>query len=401
MQIKNLPINSWVMDPNTMVNGAPIKWRILNHNHIGYPVNTTTLIGVINTSNPKLVKPLPYNSSTKETFVDFDSNIGGVVKTIKQNIAEIYDLMSKGLKGKMVDTVLDIGYSGAYAANAPRFRKETHKVFFFGSSEMNYGSGTSVRGATSQKYFPALSAYSNTGLGNYLGLGEYARIMGRDIAISSSDYNRGYPAYLSKQASQYVTNPLMELILAPMINITSETMISGQDENGIYLLEVSEKKYILKIGEGLYVKDNVGELVRLSQTELTKDLFITQGMSEVNSITESQWGQFSESLEILCFKEEAQPMQLKITTETLYDESNKRYAGSGYLKVDEIDLPSSATGFMIEALSEGVTFKVYRDGVLQGEKVEGQLHRIKGGAKLELFAELDNGILDAVALLWI
>ncbi|MGF0347779.1 hypothetical protein ACQR3P_29485 [Rhodococcus sp. IEGM1300] len=143
------------------------------------------------------------------------------------------------------------------------------------------------------------------------------------------------------------------------------------------------------------------EWITLAETVLTKKLFLTHGMTDLSSIPETAWAEIDGDFEILCFKEEASPLQVKVTTETLYDSENKRYAGTGSLKVDEIDLPIGASGFMIHALSEGTVFKVSRDGVELGEKQVGQLHPVDGDAKLELFAKMTNGSIDAVALLWV
>jgi hypothetical protein len=43
-QISNLPIGAKVKDTNTTYYGQPIIWKVLDHNHPGYPENSTTLI---------------------------------------------------------------------------------------------------------------------------------------------------------------------------------------------------------------------------------------------------------------------------------------------------------------------------------------------------------------------
>lgn len=44
VSLKNLPIGTKVVDPNTKYYGQPIVWKIADKNHEGYPSNTVTLI---------------------------------------------------------------------------------------------------------------------------------------------------------------------------------------------------------------------------------------------------------------------------------------------------------------------------------------------------------------------
>lgn len=44
VSLKDLPIGSKVVDPNTKYYGQPIVWKIADKNHSGYPANTVTLI---------------------------------------------------------------------------------------------------------------------------------------------------------------------------------------------------------------------------------------------------------------------------------------------------------------------------------------------------------------------
>lgn len=229
--------------------------------------------------------------------------------------------------------------------------------------------------------------------------------MTRDIKISTSAYNTGYPSYTNIQRVNDVTSTAYELYLLPMINIDSNTIVSGQNEAGEYVLELSEKRYLIsKEGQSLHHTTNPisgeKEWITLPETVLTKELFLTHGMTDLSSIPESAWAELGEDFEILCFKEEAAPLQVKVTTETLYDEANKRYAGTGVALVESVDIPLGAKGFMIQSMGENVTFSATYGGEDIGEKQANVLHEIEGGQTLEVKAELINGTLDAVAVLW-
>lgn len=176
---------------------------------------------------------------------------------------------------------------------------------------------------------------------------------------------------------------------------------------------VAEKVLEPKIKKYLVAKDNAilrysvnlvsgeKEWIALPETVLTKELFLTHGMTDLSSIPESAWAELGTDFEILCFKEEASPLQVKVTTETLYDAPNKRYLGTGKIKADEVDLPVGATAFVIQTMAENATFTVTYDGVDLGVKEPGVKHPIIGGKKLEVFAEMTDGQVDAVALLWL
>ena len=166
-----------------------------------------------------------------------------------------------------------------------------------------------------------------------------------------------------------------------------------------------ETRYIIsKEGQSLHYTTNPTsgekEWITLPETVLTKELFLTHGMTDLSSIPESAWAELGEDFEILCFKEEAAPLQVKVTTETLYDEANKRYAGTGVALVESVDIPLGAKGFMIQSMGENVTFSATYGGEDIGEKEANVLHEIEGGQTLEVKAELINGTLDAVAVLW-
>lgn len=166
-----------------------------------------------------------------------------------------------------------------------------------------------------------------------------------------------------------------------------------------------ETRYLIsKEGQALHHTTNPTsgekEWITLPETVLTKELFLTHGMTDLSTIPEEAWGELGGDFEILCFKEEAAPLQVKLTTETLYDEANKRYAGTGVALVESVDVPIGAKNFMIQSMGENVTFNVTYGSVDLGVKEANVLHEIEGGQTLEVKAELNNGTLDAIAVLW-
>ncbi|MBA4293727.1 hypothetical protein C0431_12265 [bacterium] len=403
MKLKDVPIDSWVMDKQTIVNGAAVRWKILNQNHPGYPANTTTLIGVINTANPYEVMPAPYNNNMeKSTFIDFDTSVPSPEAMIRSKLSEVFNQIGKGLKERIIDTTLDIAYTERYASNSPRFRQEVHKIFLIGAKEVNPGSSTSLIGPLSQSYFPAMSLSKHDGIGAYLGVDPLMGVMSRDIKISSSNYYTAYPGFLRRQSGSYITSTLQMLMLAPIINVDNETPVAGVDEGGTYLLDLSIQKYLLKRNEGLYKVDDQGGLpIMISETLPSKDVFMTYGINKLNNVQKSTWGQFGSGFEILCFKEDDLPLQLKVESETLYDEVNKRYAGTGRAIVEEINLPQGVKQIVVQALYENVTFSLIKDGVNSGACIPGVPVNVEGPAKIEVVAELTSGVLEAFAVSWV
>lgn len=406
MIVKDIPRDSWIVDPNTIINGAPVKWRLLDHDHKGYPSGSSTLIGLINKDNPYKVKPNGYwNDATKSTFLHFRTVMNGIISTVEDEIDFVKSQFSKGLSKSIIPTELDIGYSGDYASYGVRYRKEFHSVFLFGASEMNYGSSTSVNGPNTQKYFPWLSGFSNHGLAQYMTLGTYDRIMTRDIKISTSSYNTAYPSYTDVQRVNNVTSTAYELFLLPMINIDSNTVVAGQNEAGEYLLDLSEKRYLIS-KEGSVLHHDINptsgekEWITLPETVLTKDLFLTHGMTDLSAIPEEAWAELGTDFEILCFKEEAAPLQVKVTTETLYDEANQRYQGTGKAKVEEATLPTGVKQVLVQSMHENTAFTLVHEGVDLGVIEPGTPFEVPGEGKVELYAELTAGMLDAVSLAW-
>ena len=142
------------------------------------------------------------------------------------------------------------------------------------------------------------------------------------------------------------------------------------------------------------------EWVSLPETVLTKDLFLTHGMTDMSAIPEEAWAELGTDFEILCFKEEAAPLQVKVTTETLYDEANQRYQGTGKAKVEEATLPPGVKQVLVQAMYENTVFTLVHEGVDLGVIETGIPFKVPGAGKIELFAELTAGTLDAVSLAW-
>ena len=142
------------------------------------------------------------------------------------------------------------------------------------------------------------------------------------------------------------------------------------------------------------------EWITLPETVLTKDLFLTHGMTDLSAIPEEAWAELGTDFEILCFKEEASPLQVKVTTETLYDEVNQRYQGTGKAKVEEATLPAGVKQVVVQAMYENTVFTLVREGVELGVIEPGTPFEVPGQGKVELYAELTAGVLDAVSLAW-
>lgn len=139
----------------------------------------------------------------------------------------------------------------------------------------------------------------------------------------------------------------------------------------------------------------------LPETVLTKDLFLTHGMTDLSAIPEEAWAELGTDFEILCFKEEASPLQVKVTTETLYDEVNQRYQGTGKAKVEEATLPVGVKQVVVQAMYENTVFTLVHEGVELGVIEPGTPFEVPGQGKVELYAELTAGVLDAVSLAWV
>lgn len=133
---------------------------------------------------------------------------------------------------------------------------------------------------------------------------------------------------------------------------------------------------------------------------LTKNMFLTYGMTSLNDIPESAWSSLSGNFEILCFKETPSNFQVKLTVDTLYDESNQRYAGSGKIRVDEAQLPEGVKQIVVQAMYENTVFSVTHNGVDLGVVAPGNTVDVPGAGLVEVFAELTDGTLDAVSLAW-
>lgn len=164
-------------------------------------------------------------------------------------------------------------------------------------------------------------------------------------------------------------------------------------------------KYLVKHSESILkniVNENSGERewITLPETVLTKDLFLTHGMTDLSTIPEEAWAELGTDFDILCFKEEAAPLQVKVTTETLYDEVNQRYQGTGKAKVEEATMPPGVKHVLVQAMYENTAFTLVHEGIELGAIEPGVPFEVPGEGTVELYAELTAGVLNAVSLAW-
>ena len=341
--IRNLPVGSWVKDTATLINGKIVKWKILDHNHSGYPTNTTTLMGVPDQTDPVLVSPQPsWNNSAKSTFRDFSTTYKGMTKTIGEILDELYQGFSQGLKNKIVDTPLDIGYSGSYTGSSARTRKETHRIFLFGAKEMNHGSSTYLNGANSQVYFPQLSAFNNSGINIYMNIDSSIKVMSRDIAISSSDYYTMFPGYLNIQQG-YSASSTIQMQILPMINISSDTMVKDQQDGDTYILDLSQRLGLIeKDGEILKWDASISNWVSVGNSPATEDMFLNHGIADFSVIPKEKWKKLNNQFDILCYSDVSDLQKIIIKKpKSVYNPTEFCYKGYGVIATKTEILPKS------------------------------------------------------------
>lgn len=247
INITTLPVGSYVKDPSTLFNGVPIKWRILDFNHSGYPTGTATLFAWNAKRNVSVVPDT--TTRVDKTFRDIPITASSGGGKIGNHLDTFYENLGSKLKAKVVDTPLDIGYSGGYAAYSTSFKKENHKIFLFGAGEYNYGSSTYLSRPTTQKYF-ANMATPPTLLYQALGLVTTDQpILSRDIKVSTSDYYCLYPGYIYGTSGDYATGQNTVNIF-PMMNIstTDLTVLDERDADGSYILNLTENKLLIQDG---------------------------------------------------------------------------------------------------------------------------------------------------------
>lgn len=241
--ITNLKIRDLVKDPQTVdANGNPIQWYIMDFNHRGYPSNSVTLAGLIDRDvYPKM---LIGNNNVFYTDLPLSNdkydNVGELIEGFHN------DQIGKRLKKEIILTPLELGYAGR--SSYSQYETKSVKVFLLGAGEYNYGSSTSVNSPYSQEDFSTMNNYSNTNVSQTFKL-TGSNIMLREIEPQSGYYYRGMPTYVSQQYARDSYSP-GKLKFIPFINVTNTITVSDtKDEDGAYVMQLIENKYLFKDGE--------------------------------------------------------------------------------------------------------------------------------------------------------
>lgn len=307
INITSLPVGSYVKDPSTLFNGVPIKWRILDFNHAGYPAGTATLFAWNAKRNVSIVPDT--TTRVNKTFRDIPITASSGGGKVGNHLDTFYENLGSKLKAKVVDTPLDIGYSGEYAAYSTAFKKENHKIFLFGAGEYNYGASTYLSRPTTQKYF-ANMATSPTLLYQALGLVTADQpILSRDIKVSTSDYYCLYPGSIYGTSGDYATSQYAVNIF-PMMNISTSglTVSDNPDSDGSYILNLVDNKFLVQDGLDIkrYYNPSSGFIWEsIGQAPVTKAMFDQYGMKDFSQVISLDWDKLNSSdAEILCWTDE-------------------------------------------------------------------------------------------------
>ncbi|PVC75088.1 hypothetical protein C2I27_04165 [Priestia megaterium] len=355
--ISSIPIGSWVKDPSTVINGSVVKWKVLDNNHKNYPSNTTTLIGI--TTNPQVSPRTVYKDSTKFGFRDLDIMWDGQAKTIGYLLDLIYSQFSRPLQKLVVPTPLQI--RGGSNNSGGTMRTEAHNVFLWGAYEMNAGSSTFLSGTPDQSYFPSLSAYSNSGLQNYLGIDSTRKILSRDVYVRSDPYFTYDPGYIYGQKGQD-TNSAFPMDVLPMINITSDVLVSDQpDTDRAYVLDLVSRSNLVQDGTEIKKWDlssTPPSWSAIGQAPATKEMFTLHGIKDTSSIPAESWKVLGKGFKILCFSDQNIKMNANMNVpKSIYDSTQKSYKGKGAIETLPEVLPQGRKSLIVDAEHTGCTFE--------------------------------------------
>lgn len=148
-----------------------------------------------------------------------------------------------------------------------------------------------------------------------------------------------------------------------------------------------------------------GKWENIGSAPATKNMFTTQGMLTIDTITQAQWNELSSDSKILAYTEEGKIFKADITTSNLYDSQGNSYHGTGVIKTEMEELPLKRKSLMINADHQGCSFRYSIDnGSTWHNALLEEMIDLSTQEGTELVIEVnlptDNATLTAISYAW-
>lgn len=234
--LSTLPVGAKVKDLTSLYpDGSPIIWTVIDHNHSGYPANSTTLFA-------NKYNGFKKSESTK-SVTNYNFTISDVYAYMVDEILENY--ISSSMKKKILKTpvnLLNWYGTGTYDKNVLTVNLD---IFLLSYGEMS-SSGNLNSGDSRFSYFNDRSKRK----GNDVGYGTSGywtkdvqnsnnlKVLNFYRAASSSSDTIAYSFYSDEQHA-----------IRPVINVKNDIEVQGSpDVDGAYVMSLVESKYLLNDG---------------------------------------------------------------------------------------------------------------------------------------------------------
>lgn len=235
--LSSLPVGAKVKDMTSLYpDGSPIIWTIIDHNHSGYPVNSTTLFA--NKYNGFKKSETSKNVSSYN-FTDSDVYSYMVNEILGNHI-------SSSLKKRILKTSVTLFNWYGSATYDKNIIKKDLDIFLLSYGEMS-SSGNLNSGDSRFSYFNDRSKRisSDAGYGNSgywtkdVQNSNNLKVLNFYKATSISSDTISYSFYSDEQHA-----------IRPVINVKNDIEVQGSpDVDGAYVMSLVENKYIFKDGE--------------------------------------------------------------------------------------------------------------------------------------------------------
>jgi hypothetical protein len=269
--LSELPVGALVMDPNTKIYDNPIVWQVGDHNHAGYPANSTTLVAA------NIIKIMCFDGmeagssdSDRQTYGNNRYAFANLRQWLNKSGTNWYSAMhgadappslantngyngydtvagflttfSANMRAALLDTTLTVAKATVDGGGSETV---TDKVFLLSKAEVGLGAENGINEGSllalfnsadsSRIAYPTADAVSgSTFTSPYLATSKGWHYCLRSPYASCSDYVR----LVFMDGSESYSNAFIGYYgLRPALNLPSNILVSDSpDANGIYTL---------------------------------------------------------------------------------------------------------------------------------------------------------------------